>query len=158
MPGLFSRLTQRPIRTPRRNAADPAGNPGRDQLPAALALAREVLHAVEQFVVSTPDLDTGRFLHRMRGTAAGLTPQADAATLHLYRDWTKNALGTFAGLQRQYVQDREEELWRLVDAYSTVAAIGQQGDSKLLDSLKESHQKMRSLASLSDLHLARVEL
>src|SRR5687768_9541055 len=73
MPGLFSRLTQRPLRTPRRNAAvNPGVDPGQDQLPAALALAREVLHAVEQFVVSTPDLDTGRFLHRMRGTAAGL--------------------------------------------------------------------------------------
>jgi diguanylate cyclase (GGDEF)-like protein len=159
MPGLLSRLTQRPHRTPR-----PVSNarqaPGHDpeQLPAALALAREVLHAVEQFVISTPDLDTGRFLHRMRGTAAGLTPQADTATLRLYRDWTKNALGAFAHLQHQYVVDREEELWRLVDAYCAVATVGQQGDSEVLDKLRESHEKIRSLAGISDLHLARVEM
>src|SRR6266550_8330584 len=128
MSGMLSRIAQRVPRAAPKPGLKPGSKPdapeSAEQAAAALALARELLHSVEQFVISTPDLDTQRFLQRMRGTAAGLTPQADAPTIHLYRKWVGQALGAFAGLQRKYIADREEEMWRLLDSCANAAATG----------------------------------
>jgi diguanylate cyclase (GGDEF)-like protein len=159
MSGLFSRLANRlpPPTVPARDRA-PAAPADPQQAAEALALAREILHAVEQFVVSTPDLDTGRFLQRMRGTAAGLVPSADGPTLHLYRRWAENALASFAGLQRRYVAEREEEMWRLLETYGTAAAQGQERGSEFMDALRQSQERMGELARLPDLRAAREEI
>lgn len=160
MPGVFSRLAQKVTRSAvppapkpsQAGAADPA------QAAAALALGREVLHALEQFVISTPDLDSGRFLQRVRGTAAGLVPQADPTTLQLYRQWARNALGVFADLQRRYVAEREDEMWRLLDTYLRAAETGRSNGGSLLGELKASHQRVRDMASLPDLRTEREKL
>lgn len=154
MTGLFARLTTRPA-SPGPGPAATVQPSGPERAGAALALARELLHSVEQFVISTPDLDTARFLQRVRGTASGLTTRADAPTLVLYREWSRNALTAYATLQRRYVHEREEEMWRLVDTYSRAAALGQHRDAELMDGIQEAHLTMREFSRLDDLKLAR---
>ncbi|HTE18167.1 MAG TPA: hypothetical protein VK689_07275, partial [Armatimonadota bacterium] len=117
---------------------------------AALALARELLHAVEQFVVRTPDLDTDRFLRRMRGTAAGITPEADAPTLRLYQKWVQGALAAFASLQHRYVAEREEEMWRLLDTCGQAAVVGHVAETELIDEVREAHERLRALGSATE--------
>jgi diguanylate cyclase (GGDEF)-like protein len=157
MTRVFTRLAQRVSRVPLHPAV-----PRQEQLSdetaqagAALAFAREVLHAVEQFVISTPDLDTTRFLHRMRGTAAGLTAKSDPATLHLYTSWAGQALGAFAGLQRRYVAEREDEMWRLLDTYVETCSGGAAHTESLNDQLEQSLERMREYARLEDIRAAR---
>jgi diguanylate cyclase (GGDEF)-like protein len=135
-----------------------AAAPEQSRAEAALALARELLHSVEQFIISTPDLDTARFLQRMRSTASGLHGGVDIATLRLYREWVKNALGTFAGLQKRYVREREDEMWRLLRAMSRAAEVGHSTDHRLAQALRESHGRMRELAALPDIREARLQL
>jgi len=135
-----------------------AAAPEQSRAGAALALARELLHSVEQFIISTPDLDTARFLQRMRSTASGLQPGVDAHTLRLYREWVRNALGTFAGLQKRYVREREDEMWRLLKAMSQAAEVGHSTDHRLVQAIRESHGRMRELASLPDIREARLHL
>ncbi|HEU4754452.1 MAG TPA: GGDEF domain-containing protein [Armatimonadota bacterium] len=157
MPGVFNRIAQRVSRVPlspalpRQEQASEEGT----RAAAALALAREVLHAVEQFVISTPDLDTRRFLQRMRGTAAGLTSAADPATLCLYKEWAGQALGAFAELQRRYVSDREDEMWRLLDSYVQVSNMGIASDTDVAERLEASLGRMKDYVRLDDIRRAR---
>jgi diguanylate cyclase (GGDEF)-like protein len=163
MPGVFSKLAQR-VSHPRVAAlSSPQSGiqnlqAAEEQTAAALALSRELLHSVEQFVISTPDLDTARFLQRLRGTAAGLIPGIDIPTTRLYQEWVRKALGTFASLQRRNVVEREDEMWRLLDAYARCAALGQQASTSLTTALLESHERMREAARLPDLQTARERL
>ena len=134
-------------------AVPPAEGPERAE--AALTLARELLYAVDQFVLSTPDLDTDRFLHRVRGTAAGVVSKADAPTLRLYRDWCRGALAAFAGLQRRYLGERETEMWRLLETYSAAATLDHTADSGLNTALREAHEGLRQASRLEDIRAAR---
>lgn len=156
MPGVFTKLAQRIAAPPAPSREEQADEAERTE--SALALAREILHSIEQFIISTPDLDTSRFLQRMRGTAAGLTGKVDPPTIRLYQDWTRKAVGTFAGLQRRYVAEREEEMWRLLDLHSQFAVQGQSRSTELIDAIRTSHQKMRTYASLEDIREAREAL
>lgn len=154
MTGLIARLKTR-------TAPPGAGPPatvqpsGPERAGVALALARELLHSVEQFVISTPDLDTARFLQRVRGTASGLTTRADAPTLMLYQEWSRKAITAYATLQRRYLHQREEEMWRLLDTYTQAAALGQHRDNELMDGIQDAHLRMRELSRLEDLKAAR---
>jgi diguanylate cyclase (GGDEF)-like protein len=154
MAGVFSRFRSNDGRgkNPNGGNAPPADA---EQHAAALALAREFLHSLEQFVISTPDLDTRRFLQRVRRTADGLTPNADSSTLAIYQNWVENALPVFADLQRQYVSDREEEMWRLLEAYGRAVDLEHHKDHELVASLLEAHERMRALVALPDIIAAR---
>lgn len=156
MQGVISKLAQKVTGNPVVPAEARPDEAERKE--AALALAREVLHSIEQFIISTPDLDTSRFLQRMRGTAAGLNSQADTATIRLYQEWTRKAVGMFAGLQRRYVAEREEEMWRLLDVYSQAQQQSRNRTDDLIQSVRNSHDKMRRCVSIDDIRAAREAL
>src|SRR4029077_15921900 len=130
----------------------------KQQAAAALELARELLHSLEQFVVPKSDLDTTRFLHRVRGPAAALTPQADSATLALFREWARSALAAFGDLQKRCLSEREDEMWRLLGIYSRAVNTERASETRLLTELKETHARIRSLSRTEDLRAARVKL
>ena len=122
---------------------------------SGLALARELMYAIEQYILPTPDLDTDRFLNRLRGTAANLVGNVDVPTLNLYQKWSKGALEAFAGLQKRYVVERENEMWRLLKTYSDSIELGQQRDADLISTLKTSNESLRSAAKLDDIRAVR---
>ncbi len=157
MLGLLSKLQGRGSQPTPATAPGATGSDS-DQVTAALSLAREVLYAIEQFIVSTPDLDNRRFLERLRGTAAGLKPGVDAPTIHLYREWATNALSVFAGVQRRCLTGREEEMWRLLHSYSQVSATHRARSSELTSQLLEGHSRMRALATTDDIRAVRYRL
>jgi len=155
MLGVFSKYTQR--KSLRR--APPVLSPeSQEQAEASLALARELLHAVEQFVISTPDLDSSRFLHRIRGTAARLTSDAEPGNIQVSRQWLGNALRAFGSLQKSYISEREAEMWRLLDAYSRTSDVTLDREHQLVSQIRGAHERMRELVSLQDIREARAEL
>ncbi|MCC2668107.1 MAG: putative diguanylate cyclase/phosphodiesterase with sensor [Armatimonadetes bacterium] len=156
MLSVFSRFTQRSSAS---RKSTPAHTPEtREQAEASLALVRELLHAVEQFVLSTPDLDSSRFLHRMRSTAAGLAGDVDPVTMRLYQEWLGNALRAFGGLQQNYIQERETEMWRLLDTYSRATHVTQSTEHALVDQIRDAHVRMKDLVTLPDIRAARMQL
>ena len=128
------------------------------RLDSSLALAREVIHSLEQFVLSSPDLDTSRFLQRLRATAAGLVPKVDSTTIELYRQWIQKAIDVFSSLQRRYVAEREDEMWRLIRLYSEATERNRKGDDHLVTNLRHTHSRLRELCSLEDIRAARERL
>lgn len=165
MPGVFARIAQKVSRPGSQlplhgHAAGQAADKAieADRTEAALALTRELFHSLEQFVISKSDLDTRRFLQRVRGTAAALSHNADPGTLQLFKEWAGSALPAFGTLQRRYVAEHEDEMWRLLDTYVRAVSVGKASDNNLLESLKATHKRIRSLASLPDLRAARAEL
>jgi hypothetical protein len=156
MLNVFTKLAQR--NTAHRKSAPVLSPESREQAEASLALVRELVHAVEQFVLSTPDLDSSRFLHRMRSTAANLTGDADPATIRLYREWLGNALRAFGGLQQNYIQERETEMWRLLDTYSRATQVSQTSEHSLVDNIRDAHERMKDLVTLPDIRSARMQL
>lgn len=155
MLGVFSKIAQR--KSPRKAAASLSPQ-SQEQAEAALALARELLHSVEQFVISTPDLDSARFLHRIRGTAAKLTEDAEPADILVYRQWLGNALRAFGSLQKSCITEREAEMWRLLDAYSRTSDVTSHREHQLVTMIQGAHERMRELVTLNDLRTARAEL
>jgi len=137
-------------------SATPVTNPA--QAAAALQLAQELLHGVEQFVLSTPDLDAPRFLDRIRRTAAELTPQVELDTLEGHRRWAADALSTFGQLQRRYLAEREEEMWRLLKLYQDHQQLDGADNVKFNESLRESHQRITDVVRLDDLRQVREKL
>jgi diguanylate cyclase len=122
---------------------------------SALALARELMYAIEQYILPTPDLDTDRFLNRLRGTAANVVGNVDAPTLELYRQWSKGALQAFAGLQTRYIIERETEMWRLLCTYADAIHLGRQSDAELISSLRASNESLREAAKMEDIRAVR---
>lgn len=156
MGGVMGRWMQRPVRLPA--VSQETLEEEAAQKRSTMALARELLHAVEQFVISTPDLDTRRFLNRISNTAAGLSEEADAASIAEYREWAQSALGAFAQLQKRYVSEREEEMWRLLDLHQQAIERSHTRDEALVQSIEQSHQRLRRLSSLDDIREARLEI
>jgi diguanylate cyclase (GGDEF)-like protein len=125
---------------------------------AALALAQDLTRGVEQFVLSTPDLDTPGFLNRLRHNAADLTVNADPAEIAAQRQWVNQSLPTFGQLQRRYLAEREDELWRLISLYQAhLAAEGKELD-QFHQSLRSTHERMGDLLRLDDLRQIRESL
>jgi len=155
MLGVFSKIAQRKSHGRTRAALSPESQ---EQAEASLALARELLHAVEQFVISTPDLDSSRFLHRIRGTAAKLTSDVEPGNIQVFRQWIGNALRAFGSLQKSYISEREAEMWRLLDAYSRTTDITLHREHQLVSQIQGAHERMRELVSLQDIRQARAEL
>jgi diguanylate cyclase (GGDEF)-like protein len=136
-----------------------AGDAGASALSKeALELAQELLHGLEQFVLSTPDLDAPRFLERIRRTAAELTPSIDPAQVSTHRRWVVDALPTFGQLQRRYLAEREEELWRLLKLYQNHDKIGGTANQQFHEVLRASHERMTDAVRLDDLRQVREQL
>ncbi|MGV3721259.1 MAG: diguanylate cyclase domain-containing protein [Actinomycetota bacterium] len=128
------------------------------EVEAALSLARELMHAVEQFVISTPDLDSTRFLNRMRGTAARLTGNVAAGDIRLYREWVANSLRAFGRLQQGHITERETEMWRLLDTYARAMQVNNTCEHRLIDEIRGSHERIMESVTLPDLREARTRI
>lgn len=156
MLAVFHKLAQRARAT---ETVDPARQEAlAEQREAALALARELLRTVEQFVIATPDLDTQRFLRRLRGTAAGLTTETSADNLRLFQEWARSALAGFGALQRRCVSEREDELWRLLEIFAQAIETGHREEHTLLDQVQEFNTRMRVIAKIDDIREARLHI
>jgi len=122
------------------------------------AIAREIFYALESFLLSTDDLDTAGILRRIQEFAGRLSPETGPATIQEARAWAGAALPTFAGLQREYVGAREEEMWRLLDTYAAAEKQHSGRNEQVLAELRTRQDRLQSAVSLDDLRLARETL
>lgn len=125
---------------------------------AALDLARELLRGVEHFVLSTPDLDTPGFLDRLRRTAARLTGNAEVDELEVHRQWAADSLSAFGQLQRRYLSEREDELWRLLSVYQDHQKVEGASNNQFHEAIKGVHERMGNVVRLNDLRQVRERL
>jgi diguanylate cyclase (GGDEF)-like protein len=125
---------------------------------AALELAQELLRGVEHFVLSTPDLDAPRFLERIRRMAAELTPVAKPEEVERQRRWAVESLSVFGQLQRRYLTEREDELWRLLSLYQDNVKAAGSNNKQFTESLQTIHERMGDAVRLDDLRQVRERL
>lgn len=149
-----------PLRPP--GTAGPSGASADGAAPqqtrAALELAQELLRGLEHFVLSTPDLDAPNFLDRLRRIAAQLTMAAQAADLEGHRQWAADSLSAFGQLQRRYLSEREDELWRLLTVYQDHLKVEGAANSQFNESLEGVHERMGNVVRLDDLRQVRERL
>lgn len=145
--------------TPAKPAAAPVpAAPTNSPVFAALELARELLRGVEHFVLSTPDLDAPGFLDRLRRTAAHLAPDAEPTELEGHRRWAADSLSAFGQLQRRYLSEREDELWRLLTLYQEHQKIDGAANQQFHENLRSVHDRLGTLVRLDDLRQVRERL
>jgi diguanylate cyclase len=140
-----------------KNGQKPGAVPN-SQARAALELAQELLRGVEHFVLSTPDLDAPGFLDHLRRTAAELTPAIQPDELEGHRDWASDSLCAFGQLQRRYLSEREEELWRLLTLYQEHQKVDGAANKQFHDNLRGIHERMGNVVRLTDLRQVRERL
>ncbi len=131
----------------------------RDSAPlAALDLARELLKGVENFVISTPDLDAPSFMRRLRRVTERVQASSEAEELDLHREWTADSLVEFGQLQRRYLSEREDELWRLLTLYQEHQKIESTSNQQFHDTLRGFHDRMSTVSRLEDIRAVRERL
>lgn len=135
---------------------DPSGaHPPATQAAAALDLAQEILRGIENFVLSTPDLDAPSFLQRLRRASQRLTPHTEEHELELQRQWAQGPVCEFGQLQRRYLTEREDELWRLLELYQEHQKIEGAANKQFHDALAGAHERLGSVIRLNDLRQLR---
>jgi diguanylate cyclase (GGDEF)-like protein len=139
-------------------ARSPQGGSASPQALAALELARELLRGIEHFVLSTPDLDAPGFMDRLRRTAAQLTGMAQPPELEGHRVWAADALSAFGQLQRRYLSEREDELWRLLTLYQDHQKTEGAANTRFQEGLRGVHDRLKSAVRLDDLRQVRERL
>lgn len=154
--GTVSAETSPSAATPATDAATPAATPTATR--ASLELAQELLRGLEHFVLSTPDLDTPGFLDRLRRTAAQLTGSARPDDLELHRQWASESLSAFGQLQRRYLSEREDELWRLLSLYQEHQKVDGAANKQFYESMRGAHERMGNVVRLTDLRQVRERL
>lgn len=125
---------------------------------AALELAQELLRGLEHFVISTPDLDAPGFMERLRHTGAQLTPAAEAELLELHRTWAADSLSAFGQLQRRYLTEREDEMWRLLELYQEHQKVDGASNKQFNESIRVIHERLGQVVRLDDLRQVRERL
>lgn len=128
------------------------------QAAAALELAQELLRGVEHFVLSTPDLDVPGFLDRLRRIAARLTPAVEPQELEGHQKWAAESLSAFGQLQRRYLSEREDELWRLLNVYQDNQKGAGTANNQFHETLRGVHERLGSVVRLDDLRQVRERL
>jgi len=128
------------------------------QTVAALDLARELLRGVEHFILSTPDLDAPGFQNRLRRMAARLTGAAEADEIESHRQWAAESLSAFGQLQRRYLTEREDELWRLLNLYKDHQKGDGAANGQFHEALRSVHERMGNVVRLDDLRQVRERL
>lgn len=139
----------------------PADVPDRiptSQAAAALELAQELVRGIEHFVLSTPDLDTPGFLNRLRRIAAQITPGAMPDDLNAHRQWAIDSLSAFGQLQRRYLSEREDELWRLLNLYQEHQKVDTTANKQFHETLRGVHERLGNVMRLTDLRQVRERL
>lgn len=124
----------------------------------ALELAQELLRGVEQFVLSTPDLDTPGFLDRLRRIAASLTPSILMSDLEGHKKWVMDSMSAFGQLQRRYLSEREDELWRLLNIYQEHLKVEGKANTEFHQNLRGVHERIGNAVRLEDLRQVRARL
>ncbi len=125
------------------------------QARAALELSQELLRGMEYFILSTPDLDIPGFMERLRRTAARLTPGVASEEVEVHRIWAAESLPAFGQLQRRYLSEREDELWRLLALYQEQQKGEGAANKQFHEQLRGVHERMGRLARLDDLRQVR---
>lgn len=128
------------------------------QAAAALELSQTILRGVEHFVISTPDLDTPGFLDRLRRVGADLDGMAEPEAIRSHSEWAAESLAAFGQLQRRYLSEREEELWRLMGVYQEQRKLDGVANLEFARSLRDVHQSLNRVVRLNDLRLVREKL
>lgn len=136
----------------------PAAAPVPQATRASLELAQELLRGLEHFVLSTPDLDTPGFLDRLRRTAAQLTGSARPDDLESHRQWASESLSAFGQLQRRYLSEREDELWRLLSLYQEHQKVDGASNKQFYETMRGAHERMGNVVRLTDLRQVRERL
>lgn len=143
--------------SPDRPAAPEAGGVSGAHV-AALDLARELLRGLEHFVLSTPDLDAPGFLNRLRRTSSQLLPHVQPEELEAQRQWASESLSAFGQLQRRYLSEREDELWRLLELYQEHQKVEGVAAKQFHQALNTVHERMGNVVRLDDLRQVRERL
>lgn len=125
---------------------------------AALDLAQELLRGLEHFVLSTPDLDAPGFMERLRKTAAQITPATETELLELHRQWAADSLSAFGQLQRRYLTEREDELWRLLELYQEHQKVEGVSNKQFHEAINTIHERLGHVVRLDDLRQVRERL
>lgn len=128
------------------------------QTAGALALSQELLRGIEQFVLPTPDLDTPGFLDRLRRMAAQLTGSVQPTELEQQRKWASESLAAFGQLQRRYLSEREDELWRLLTLYQDHLKVEGKANTEFHENLRGVHERIGNVVRLEDLRQVRARL
>lgn len=125
---------------------------------AALELAQELILGIEHFVLSTPDLDTPGFLGRLRRIAGQISGSSQPEELHAHREWAVQSLTDFGQLQRRYLSEREDELWRLLALYQESQKSQGSANKQFHETIRSVHERLGNVVRLTDLRQARTRL
>lgn len=128
------------------------------RLRATIDLARELISGVEHFVITTPDLDTPGFLRRLRGISAALERSSNDEELDTHRAWSSQALSAFGQIQRRYLYERENELWRLLGIYQDGQKNDGNANRHFNEAIRGVHDRIGSVTRLDDLRQVRERL
>jgi diguanylate cyclase len=145
---------------PAARAAEDVVRPGPapPQSGEALELAQELLRGMEHFILSTPDLDVPGFMDRLRRISARLTPAVEPQELAAHRAWASESLAAFGQLQRRYLSEREDELWRLLALYQEQQNYEGAANSRFHEELRGVNERLGRVARLDDLRQVRERL
>lgn len=174
MPRRLLNFGQKPDSDPARDAASGRNGHARgrlngklrgeaDRIPAtqnaaALELAQELVLGIEHFVLSTPDLDTPGFLGHLRRIAAQISGAAPPEELDAHREWAVQSLTEFGQMQRRYLSEREEELWRLLALYQEAQKADGTANRQFHETIRGVHERLGNVVRLTDLRQARARL
>ncbi len=162
-PGFMDRFrSPRPAATPTPGTAPPT--PAKSStsigtgLPArpVLDLVREILVAVAQFTIPSPDLNSRGFVERILLASASLGE--DLTQIQKTRTWALSALPAYANLQRGYLAAREEEIRHLLQLYNGASATAHGKTRELSEAVLESHSRMREVVRIEDIRAVRTQL
>lgn len=129
-----------------------------DDTTALRTLVSEILRGLEHFVVPTPDLDTPGFLNRLRTIAGQIQENPEDEEIARQAQWAGKSIPTYGQVQRRYLADREDELWRLLGLYQEQLATDGKSNQTFHHDLREIHQKMAGAVKLDDLRQVRSSL
>lgn len=135
---------------------DDAGDNG--SASTAGELIGELVRGLEQFVVPTPDLDTPGFLNRLRKVEADVAGGAADEVVDQHRKWAERSLAAYGQIQRQYLAEREDELWRLLSLYQEHLAQDGKSAQNFHNEIRSVHQQMIGAVKLDDLRQVREAL
>jgi diguanylate cyclase (GGDEF)-like protein len=143
---------------PAARAVDAARSNQDPRLRATIDLARELIAGVEHFVITTPDLDTPGFLRRLRTISSALERGNNDEELETHRIWSSQALSAFGQVQRRYLYERENELWRLLGLYQEGQKSDGNANRHFNEAIRGVHDRIGSVTRLDDLRQVRERL
>jgi GGDEF domain-containing protein len=109
-------------------------------------------------VLSTPDLDAPSFVDRLKRNAGRMNAEVGIRDLDEVQVWVSDTVSAFGQLQRRYLSEREEELWRLVTLFQEQQKLEGSANGQFHDALRGVHDRLGSVMRLDDLRQMRTRL